>query len=61
MQTQPLPFYLKLSEAYGAEVGVGGNVDWRKASLLLRQVCRHMIYKVYLTNIIFVQKLVKRS
>ena len=33
MQTQPLPFYLKLSEAYGAEVGVGGNVDWRKASL----------------------------
>tara|TARA_B100002019_G_scaffold107648_1_gene92476 strand:+ start:200 stop:1576 length:1377 start_codon:yes stop_codon:yes gene_type:complete len=33
LQTQPLPFYLKLSEAYGAEVGVGGNVDWRKASL----------------------------
>ena len=33
MQTQPLPFYLKLSEAYGAEVGTGGNVDWRKASL----------------------------
>ena len=33
MQTQPLPFYLKLSEAYGAEVGAGGNVDWRKASL----------------------------
>ena len=33
LQTQPLPFYLKLSEAYGAEVGVGGNVDWRKQSL----------------------------
>lgn len=33
MQTQPLPFYLKLAEAYGAEVGAGGNVDWRKASL----------------------------
>ena len=33
LQTQPLPFYLKLSEAYGAEVGAGGNVDWRKASL----------------------------
>lgn len=29
LRTQPLPFYLKLSEAYGAEVGVGGNVDWR--------------------------------
>jgi hypothetical protein len=33
LQTQPLPFYLKLSEAYGAEVGAGGNVDWRKQSL----------------------------
>jgi hypothetical protein len=33
LQTQPLPFYLKLAEAYGAEVGAGGNVDWRKASL----------------------------
>ena len=33
MQTQPLPFYLKLSEAYGAEVGAGGNVDWRKEKL----------------------------
>ena len=33
LRTQPLPFYLKLSEAYGAEVGVGGNVDWRKQSL----------------------------
>ena len=33
LQTQPLPFYLKLAEAYGAEVGVGGNVDWRKQSL----------------------------
>lgn len=33
LQTQPLPFYLKLSEAYGAEVGAGGNVDWRKAKL----------------------------
>jgi hypothetical protein len=33
LQTQPLPYYLKLSEAYGAEVGVGGNVDWRKQSL----------------------------
>ena len=37
MQTQPLPFYLKLSEAYGAEVGVGGNVDWRKASLPVKK------------------------
>ena len=37
LQTQPLPFYLKLSEAYGAEVGVGGNVDWRKASLEVKQ------------------------
>ena len=36
MQTQPLPFYLKLSEAYGAEVGAGGNVDWRKASLQVK-------------------------
>ena len=37
MQTQPLPFYLKLSEAYGAEVGTGGNVDWRKASLEVKE------------------------
>lgn len=37
MQTQPLPFYLKLSEAYGAEVGAGGNVDWRKASLKVKE------------------------
>ena len=37
MQTQPLPFYLKLSEAYGAEVGAGGNVDWRKASLPVKK------------------------
>jgi hypothetical protein len=37
MNTQPLPFYLKLSEAYGSEVGVGGNVDWRKASLDVKQ------------------------
>ena len=37
MQTQPLPFYLKLSEAYGAEVGTGGNVDWRKASLKVKK------------------------
>lgn len=36
MQTQPLPFYLKLAEAYGAEVGVGGNVDWRKQSLSVK-------------------------
>jgi hypothetical protein len=36
MQTQPLPFYLKLSEAYGAEVGTGGNVDWRKQSLKVK-------------------------
>ena len=36
LQTQPLPFYLKLSEAYGAEVGVGGNVDWRKQSLAVK-------------------------
>lgn len=36
LQTQPLPFYLKLSEAYGAEVGVGGNVDWRKQSLEIK-------------------------
>ena len=33
LQTEPLPFYLKLSEAYGEGVGAGGNVDWRKASL----------------------------
>jgi len=37
LQTQPLPFYLKLSEAYGAEVGAGGNVDWRKASLEVKK------------------------
>ena len=37
MQTQPLPFYLKLSEAYGAEVGTGGNVDWRKANLKVKE------------------------
>lgn len=37
LQTQPLPFYLKLSEAYGAEVGSGGNVDWRKASLEVKE------------------------
>jgi hypothetical protein len=37
LQTQPLPFYLKLSEAYGAEVGAGGNVDWRKASLEVKE------------------------
>ena len=36
LRTQPLPFYLKLSEAYGAEVGVGGNVDWRKQSLKVK-------------------------
>jgi hypothetical protein len=36
LQTQPLPFYLKLSEAYGAEVGAGGNVDWRKQSLQVK-------------------------
>ena len=36
LRTQPLPFYLKLSEAYGAEVGVGGNVDWRKQSLSVK-------------------------
>lgn len=37
LQTQPLPFYLKLSEAYGAEVGAGGNVDWRKQSLKVKK------------------------
>jgi len=37
MNTQPLPFYLKLSEAYGAEVGVGGNVDWRKQKLNVKK------------------------
>lgn len=37
LQTQPLPFYLKLSEAYGAEVGAGGNVDWRKANLKVKK------------------------
>ena len=37
MNTQPLPFYLKLSEAYGAEVGVGGNVDWRKQKLEVKK------------------------
>jgi hypothetical protein len=37
MQTQPLPFYLKLAEAYGAEVGAGGNVDWRKQSLEVKK------------------------
>ncbi len=37
LQTQPLPFYLKLSEAYGAEVGAGGNVDWRRQSLKVKQ------------------------
>lgn len=37
LQTQPLPFYLKLSEAYGAEVGAGGNVDWRKANLEVKK------------------------
>ena len=36
LQTQPLPFYLKLAEAYGAEVGAGGNVDWRKESLQVK-------------------------
>jgi hypothetical protein len=36
LQTQPLPFYLKLAEAYGAEAGVGGNVDWRKQSLKVK-------------------------
>ena len=36
LQTQPLPFYLKLSEAYGAEVGAGGNVDWRRQSLKVK-------------------------
>lgn len=37
LQTQPLPFYLKLSEAYGAEVGAGGNVDWRRQSLEVKK------------------------
>ena len=37
LQTQPLPFYLKLSEAYGAEVGAGGNVDWRRAGLEVKR------------------------
>ena len=37
LQTQPLPFYLKLAEAYGAEAGVGGNVDWRKQSLNVKR------------------------
>ena len=37
LQTQPLPFYLKLAEAYGAEVGAGGNVDWRKQSLKVKK------------------------
>ena len=54
MQTQPLPFYLKLSEAYGAEVGAYGNVDWRKASLEVKEY-KHTIYKVFLINITLIQ------
>ena len=42
MNTQPLPFYLKLSEAYGAEVGVGGNVDWRKAKFKSKKRCTNI-------------------
>jgi len=30
IQGTPLPFVIRLSEAYGEEVGVGGNVDWKK-------------------------------
>jgi hypothetical protein len=26
----PLPYVINLSRAYGSEVGVGGNVDWKK-------------------------------
>jgi hypothetical protein len=33
MTGDPLPYVIKLSKGYGSEVGVGGNVDWKKGSV----------------------------
>jgi hypothetical protein len=33
MTGDPLPYVIKLSKGYGSEVGVGGNVDWKKGSI----------------------------
>lgn len=30
----PLPMIIELSEAYGTEAGVGGNVDWKRGSIV---------------------------
>ena len=31
--SSPLPYAIKLSKGYGTEVGVGGNVDWKRGSV----------------------------
>jgi len=33
MTGDPLPYVIKMSKAYGSEVGVGGIVDWKKGSI----------------------------
>lgn len=33
VQGSPLPFFIRLAEAYGAEVGVGGQVDWKRGHI----------------------------
>ncbi len=33
MTGDPLPYVIKLSKGYGSEVGVGGNVDWKKGNV----------------------------
>ena len=35
IQGTGLPFQIKLSQAYGTEVGVGGNVTWKTGSIRL--------------------------
>lgn len=32
-----VPFFVKLSQAYGTEVGVGGKVDWKKGHIEIKQ------------------------
>lgn len=33
VQGSAVPYIIKLSDAYGAEAGVGGNVDWKRGSI----------------------------
>jgi len=36
VQGAGLPYFIRLSQAYGTEFGVGGFVDWKKGSIQLR-------------------------